>query len=179
MLLVCYVLFAAASKPEAGIARYATGAMEKLYVQADAPDLPMDQLQDGAGAPTSLAAYRGKVVVLNLWASWCAPCQTEMPTLAALQARFAGQDLVVVPLSIDETAKAGEARAMLAQLTGGVLPFLIDPARRVAFAVRAPGLPTTVLYDRSGREIARLAGDADWNSPEAAALMEAALADEF
>ncbi|MET0182178.1 MAG: TlpA disulfide reductase family protein, partial [Caulobacterales bacterium] len=144
----------------------------------DAPAQPQTLLRDAAGASTTLAAYRGKVVLVNLWATWCAPCVTEMPTLGALARRFEGRDFVVVPVSIDEVAKIPDAAAMLTRLSGGSLAFLNDPSRAIAFETRAAGLPTSILYDRNGVEIARLAGDADWGSDEAAAMIEAALAGE-
>ncbi len=180
VLALLYVLFAASSKPVAeGGAAFAKGEMEKLVVLAEPPPQPTAPLMDAGGAQTTLAAWRGKVVLVNLWATWCAPCVEEMPTLAALETRFAGRDFAVVPVSIDETAKADEAAATLARLGEGALPFLIDPSRAIAFSVQAPGLPTSILYDRRGQEIARLAGSADWSGADAAVLIEAALAEEF
>lgn len=174
-----YALFMASSKPPAdGYARYAQGAMSKLEVVADAPDQPGQALQDANGQTTSLAAYRGQVVLVNLWATWCAPCVEEMPTLGALQRQFEGRGFQVVPVSIDEAAKADDAKEMLARLSENALPFLIDPSRGIAFEARAAGVPMSILYDRSGAEIARLGGSADWNAPEAIALIEAALAGE-
>ncbi len=174
-----YALFMASSKPPAdGYARYAQGAMSKLEVVADAPDQPGQSLRDGNGEATSLAAYRGQVVLVNLWATWCAPCVEEMPTLGALHRRFEGQGFAVLPVSIDEDAKIDDAKEMLTRLSGGALPFLVDPSRGIAFEARAAGVPTSILYDRGGVEIARLGGSADWNSPEAVALIEAALAGE-
>jgi thiol-disulfide isomerase/thioredoxin len=174
-----YVLLAGTSKPVTGYARFATGAMTKLVVLPDPPPMPASSpLKDASGAETNLAAYRGKVVLVNLWASWCTPCIAEMPTLGALQQRFAGQDFAVLPITIDDDAALPKAKTMLADLAGGHLPFLSDSTRRVAFAVNPPGVPTSILYDRAGNEIARLPGEADWNAPEAVALIEAALANE-
>ena len=175
---VLYVLFAAASKPEGGAyARFATGGLAKLQALETPPPQPPQPLIDADGQPATLADFRGQVVVLNLWATWCAPCVIEMPTLAALQRRYGEQGLRVVAVSIDADADAAKAQRMLADLSEGTLTYYHDPSRAMAFAARAGGLPTTVLYDRRGQEIARLAGGADWSGTEAAALIEAALAE--
>ena len=178
-LALLYVLFAASSKPvpAGGYARFAQGAMSRLAVMEDAPPMPMEPLQDASGAETNLGAYRGEVVVLNLWATWCAPCMEEMPTLGALQRNFAGR-LRVIPVSVDSVADSAKAQAELARLSEASLPFLIDSSRAILFSARAVGMPTTIIYAADGSELARLSGGADWSSPEAAALMEAALAEQ-
>lgn len=178
-LALLYVLFAASSKPVAagGYARFAQGAMGRLVVMEDALPMPVETLHDANGAETSLAAYGGEVVVLNLWATWCAPCMEEMPTLGALQRDFAGR-LQVIPVSVDSEADNARAQRELARLSQASLPFLSDSSRAILFSVRAVGMPTTIIYSRDGRELARLSGGADWSSPEAAALMEAALAEQ-
>jgi thiol-disulfide isomerase/thioredoxin len=178
-LAVLYVFFAAASKPEpsTGLARFATGEMRQLSILEAPPPMPTRALQDATGGETSLAVYRGEVTVLNLWATWCAPCMEEMPTLGELQRRYQGR-LHVVPVSVDSEADRQKARDELARLTHGSLPFYIDISRAVLFDAAAAGMPTTIVYDRHGREVARLAGGADWSSNEAAALMDAVLARE-
>lgn len=175
-MAVLYVLFAASSKTETvvGLERLAAGDMRALQVLAEAPPLPSRSLRDADGAETSLEAYRGDILVVNLWATWCAPCMEEMPTLGALQRRFAGR-LRVVPVSVDSEGDLDKARSELARLSGGSLPFLNDMTRGILFDVRAPGLPVTIIYDRNGRELARLAGGADWGGEDAATLMEAVL----
>lgn len=172
-IAVLYVLFAAASKPEtsSGLTRRAVGEMRALQVIEDPPPLPQRPLRDAASAETSLAAYRGDVLVVNFWATWCAPCIEEMPTLGALQRRFEGR-LRVLPVSVDSEADLDKAKRELARLSDDSLPFLSDISRGVLFDVRAPGLPVTIIYDRNGRELARLAGGADWSGPDAEALME-------
>jgi thiol-disulfide isomerase/thioredoxin len=151
------------------------GEMARLTVEEAPPPLPTRAIRNAAREEVYLSAYEGEVLVLNLWATWCAPCMEEMPTLGALQRRLAGR-LNVVPVSVDSEADGAKARRQLAQLSGGSLPFLIDISRGVLFDVAAPGMPLTIIYDRNGAELARLAGGADWDSPEAVALMEAALA---
>lgn len=179
-LAVLYVLFAAASKPEpqGGLTRFATGSLSRLAVLEAPPPMPTRVLRDGDGLETTLAAVTGgQVAVVNIWATWCAPCMREMPTLGALQRRFAGR-LVVIPVSADEDSKIEQAKRDLAELSQGTLPFLVDSSRGVIFDLQAPGLPVTILYNRQGVEIARVTGEANWDSDEAAALMEAALAEE-
>jgi thiol-disulfide isomerase/thioredoxin len=179
-LAVLYVLFAASSKPESptGVSRFARGEMVRLTALEAPPAMPTRTLRDAAGAETSLAAYEGQVLLVNLWATWCAPCVEEMPTLGAVQRRF-GDRLRVIPISVDSEGDREAAQRQLAELSGNSLPFLIDITRGVLFDAQAPGMPVTILYDREGREIARLAGGADWDSPEAVALMEAAIAGEI
>lgn len=176
---VLYVLFAAASKPEqsAGLRQFARGEMARLTVLDDAPPMPTRTLLDAEGRETNLQAHAGEVLVVNLWATWCAPCMAEMPTLAELQRRFEGR-LRVLPVSVDSEADRLKAERELARLSGGRLPFFIDVSRGVLFDAQAPGMPLTILYARDGRELARLAGGADWASDDAAALMEAALVEE-
>lgn len=179
MMAVLYVVFAASSKPEqrSGLMRYARGEMAALTVLESPPPLSARPLRDAAGAETTLHAFTGQVMVVNLWATWCAPCVDEMPTLAALQRRFEGR-IRVVPVSVDGEGQRTRAMAQLHELSDGALPFLIDISRGVLFELGAPGMPLTIVYDENGREVARLAGGADWASEEAVALIEAVLAGE-
>jgi thiol-disulfide isomerase/thioredoxin len=174
-----YVLFAASSKPQTagGLTRLAVGEMASLRVEEAPPPMPTRAMQDADGKDVTLQAFAGEVLVVNLWATWCAPCMEEMPTLGALQRRFEGR-LRVIPISVDSAADLEKAESELARLAGGSLPFLSDISRGVLFDVRAPGMPTTVIYNRDGEEVARLPGAADWGGDEAAALMEAVLAEQ-
>ncbi|MGD9979620.1 MAG: TlpA family protein disulfide reductase [Hyphomonadaceae bacterium] len=178
-IAVLYVVFAAASKPEAGqgLSRFARGDMQRLYVMDAPPPLPTRTLRDAQGAEATLAAYRGEILVVNLWATWCAPCMEEMPSLAQMQRNFEGR-IRVVPVSVDSEADREKAMADLASLSGGSLPFLQDMTRGVLFDLQAAGMPVTIIYNRQGEELARLAGGADWASEDATRLMEAVLAEE-
>lgn len=173
-----YVLFAAASKPEpsAGLTRFARGEMHRLMVLADPPPLPTRALVDAEGRTRTLAEFEGEVLVVNLWATWCAACVEEMPTLGALQRRFEGRGVRVIPVSIDQEAEIPRAKMVLAQRTRNTLPFFVDMTRGIGFDVGGTGMPITIIYSRDGRELARLAGGADWGGADAAALVEAALA---
>ncbi len=173
---ILYVLFAAGSKPveTQGMMRFATGAMRRLAVLEAPPPLPMRAIVDAEGRVTNLHAFQGQVLVVNLWATWCGPCMEEMPTLGALQRRFAGR-IRVIPVDVDDTAHLPQAKQELQHLTQGALPLYNDNSRGILFDVNTPGMPVTIIYDRRGRELARLAGGADWSSDAAARLIEAVL----
>jgi len=176
---VLYVIASASFKPkhEAGLGDLKRGALEKLVVTAAPTPAPDTPFTDDAGKTVRLADFKGQVVVLNLWATWCAPCKVEMPTLARLQAVYAVQPVKVIALSVDRDADLNLARAEIA--ANPPLTLYRDPGYKVAFSLepRAQGFPTTVIYDRQGRERARLSGGADWSSPEARELVERLLAE--
>ena len=151
--------------------------MARLYVSEAPPPMPTRTLRDAAGNETTLAAYQGEVVVLNLWATWCAPCMEEMPSLMQLQYNFEGR-IRVVPISVDSEGERDKAISELRRLTGGGLPFLQDMTRGVLFDAQAAGMPVTIIYNRQGQEVARLAGGADWGSEDASRLIEAVLSEE-
>jgi thiol-disulfide isomerase/thioredoxin len=156
--------------------RFKVGTLATLDVMAEPPVQPTASFRDVDGKATSLASFKGKVILVNLWATWCAPCVTEMPTLAALQGDFADTDFSVVAISVDKENTRGQAVAKLKELSNDRLTFFHDPKMAIVFPLKARGFPTSVLYDRNGNELARLSGEADWNSPQAHALVEAALA---
>jgi len=171
-----YVVLMGPSKPPAAVSsRLAVGAMSKLEVLAQAPKQSAVGLLDSEGRSTSLAAFRGKVVLVNFWATWCAPCMNELPTLAVLQRRYGGPGFSVVTINIDADSTLPEARTQLARLSGGALPFISDPSRSIEFDAQAKAMPTSILYDAQGRELARVTGDTDWSKPEANAVIDAAL----
>lgn len=179
ILAFVYVLSAATSNPERspGLSRFAVGEMQRLQVLETPPPMPTHALVDAEGRPTSLADLAdGRVTVVNYWATWCAPCETEMPTLAALHRRY-GERVLVAPVSADRPDRAQAAREKLARLSGGGLAFVMFADPNALFELGAPGLPLTVIYDRSGAEAARVVGDADWDSAEARALIDAVLAE--
>jgi thiol-disulfide isomerase/thioredoxin len=155
--------------------KFKVGALSGLEVMPKPPIQPPNVFSGPDGSPVTLAKFKGKVVLVNLWATWCAPCVLEMPMLADLQAAFAGQDFAVVAISVDRADAAQEAKSRLAELSKGKLTFYHDPRMGVVYPMKARGFPTSVLYNRKGEEIARLAGEANWSSPEAHALISAAL----
>jgi thiol-disulfide isomerase/thioredoxin len=175
---VLYIIAQASFQPggSAHLKELATGEMSKLALPAEAGPAPVNSFYDGTGAPKRIADFRGKVVVVNFWATWCAPCVVEMPTLAKLAKAFEGKPVEVLAISIDSEAKRDQARAFIAQQSP--LDFYIDPKAKLPFVLTPPagGVPATIIYDRDGVEFARLTGDADWSSPEAHAVIDAALA---
>ena len=132
-----------------------------------APDLAVMTLDE---APASLAAYKGKLVLLNLWATWCAPCVKEMPALLRLQQKLGAQGLQVVALSQDR-GSAHVVKPFLAEKKLSELTVLLDPKSTTMKAMQIRGLPTTILLSRDGREIGRLEGDYEWDGAEAVALV--------
>lgn len=136
--------------------------------------------RDGSGLPfalpddsqASLADYAGKIVVLNFWATWCAPCRKEMPGLDRLNTEFGGPDFAVVTLATGRNSVAGIAK-FFSDTGLESLPQYRDIQQGIAREMAVPGLPTTVILDRSGREIARLTGDAEWDTPSAKAILAA------
>ncbi|MFN3464665.1 MAG: TlpA family protein disulfide reductase [Terricaulis sp.] len=151
--------------------------MARLYVMEAPPPMPTRTLRDVAGNETTLAAYQGEVMVLNLWATWCPPCMEEMPSLAQLQYNFEGR-IRVIPVSVDSEGDREKAISELRRLSGGALPFLQDMTRGVLFDAQAAGMPVTIIYDARGQEVARLAGGADWGGEDASRLIEAVLTEQ-
>ena len=125
---------------------------------------------DGKGRAMSLADFRGKVVVLNLWATWCTPCLAEMPMLDRLQDELRNEDVVVLALSID---RGGSDVVQAFYRENGIrhLDVYVDRTMWAPDRIRTSGLPTTVLIDREGRERGRVKGPAEWDSPAAVALV--------
>jgi thiol-disulfide isomerase/thioredoxin len=128
-------------------------------------EMPALEFQDDAGRAHSLAEFKGKVVLLNLWATWCAPCREEMPALDRLQAELGGPRFQVVALSVDQQG-APIARKFLAEAGVNSLALYFDPSAQAAFKLGAAGLPASLLVDANGREVARHLGPAKWDSPE-------------
>ncbi len=161
----------------AGLGRYARGEMAALVIPARAEPATDHVFVARDGAQTRLADFRGRVVVVNLWATWCAPCLAEMPTLAALARAYDGRDdLTVLPISVDLAAQRTKAEAFIDGQKP--LPFYNDPTFQLPFAFGAKGgMPQTILLDRQGRVRATLTGGADWSGPEARALVDALLAE--
>ena len=166
---------APADAPKSALSRFATGGLASLETPTATPVAPDYVFKTADGADTRFARFRGRVVLVNLWAMWCAPCRTEMPTLAALARSYEGKDLVVLPINVDIGDDAlADARSFI-----GVhkpLPLYSDPKFQLPFEFPGKGkMPQTILLDRQGRIRATFAGEADWNSPEAKALIDAVL----
>jgi thiol-disulfide isomerase/thioredoxin len=145
------------------------------FIRHSAPkDVAAFSFADGAGKALDLSAWKGKVVLLNLWATWCGPCRKEMPELSKLQKLMGSSDFEVVALS--EDLKGTEASsAFLKEAGADNLALYVDPKATALAALQSPGLPTTVLIGRDGKEIGRLLGPADWAAPEVQALIKATI----
>jgi thiol-disulfide isomerase/thioredoxin len=153
-----------------------TGAMAAFLVKADRPAVADLAFKDATGAERKLSEWKGRVVLLNLWATWCAPCRKEMPTLADVQKQLGGPDFEVIALSLD--LKGMEAsQKFLTESGAGNLAAYTDQSTKALADLQGIGLPLTVLIDRQGREIGRLIGPAEWNSLEAMEKIKAAIAE--
>ena len=156
--------------PQFGGTAEGSGSVGGLRVHAATRPLPDLRFADGKGTPTSLAAFRGKVVLLNVWATWCPPCRKEMPTLDRLQAALGGVDFAVVTLSIDE-AGTPAVQAFLMQTGIKHLHPYLDTFGEASASLGAGGIPLTLLIDRDGREIGRKLGPAEWDHPRMVELI--------
>lgn len=172
----------AACKPAAETAARLTPLMRgevAALTPAKAP-LRLDWLafRDAGGAERSLADWKGRTVLLNLWATWCVPCKKEMPALDALQKKLGGPQFEVVAVNID-TRDPQKPKDWMKENAIAGLTYFADPAAKIfqdlKVAGRAFGMPTTLLIDRNGCEIASLAGPAEWASEDAVKLIEAAI----
>ncbi len=146
----------------------ALGTFVKQAEPQAAPDL---SFTGADGKPYRLADWRGKTVLLNLWATWCAPCKVEMPSLDRLQAKLGSDAFTVLALSVDRTG--AEKPAEFFKGNGISHLAVYNDAESAATSVfRVSGLPVSVILDKEGREVARLIGPADWDSPAIAAKVE-------
>lgn len=138
----------------------------KNFVMHEAPRrIATIAFADGQGQSRSLSDFRGKVVVLNIWATWCGPCRREMPALDRLQTALGGSEFEVVALSIDR-AGIEAVRKFYTEIGIQHLSMYIDSAGKAPRELTAVGIPTTLLIDREGRELGRLAGPAEWDTSE-------------
>lgn len=138
----------------------------KKFIMHEAPRLiaaiPFD---DGQSQARSLSDFRGKVVLLNIWATWCVPCRKEMPALDRLQATLGGPTFEIIALSIDRGGM-DVVRKFFTEIGIRNLIMYLDTSGKASRELGVVGLPTTLLVDRQGREIGRLIGPAEWDAPE-------------
>ncbi|MBL8837867.1 MAG: TlpA family protein disulfide reductase [Alphaproteobacteria bacterium] len=150
------------------------GSMEAFRLHAVPRDLPDLAFRDAEERPVTLADFRGRIVLLNLWATWCAPCVEEMPALDRMQTALGGEHFTVVALSIDRQGKR-IVDPFVARLNTPALPIYLDPSGASARTLAVAGLPTTLLIDREGRELGRIAGAVPWDNAAAAELIRLAI----
>ncbi len=160
------------------LAPLAHGAVAALTMATAPLRLPDLSFEDADGKPKKLSDWRGKTVLLNLWATWCVPCRKEMPALDALQTRLGGKDFEVVAVNID-TRDPDKPRNFLKEANLTRLGYFNDQKAKVFQDLkhigRALGMPTSVLVDGQGCEIATIAGPAEWASDDAVKLIKAAV----
>ena len=166
----------APASPPAAVAvlsGFATGEVAAFTAHAEPEALPAVTFKDADGNDHNLADWRGKVVLLNLWATWCAPCRHEMPALDALKSELGGKDFDVVALATDRGG-FDKPRKFWTDTGIRALGLYLDTGD-ATHVLGVIGMPTTLLVGRDGREIGRLIGPAEWASPEGKALIAAAL----
>ena len=156
----------------------ATGEVAAFQIAAAPADLSALAFTGAAGEPATIESFSGKVTLLNLWATWCAPCRREMPALDRLHAAMGGDDFQVVPVSID-TGEPERPRAFLDSIGVKNLPLYTDRSTQIFDDLKgrslALGLPVTVLIDRDGCHLGHMNGPAEWDSEEGRRLIEAAI----
>ena len=147
-----------------------SGDMEKFVIVSERPDFPKAAFMNDAEQPVQIGDFRGRVVLVNLWATWCAPCLVEMPALNRLQERLGGEDFDVIAISLDKNAD--KARQWLKDNEINNLAFYSDQRLTLHDDFGAAGLPTSYLIDPKGRLIGYLEGDAAWDAADAESLIE-------
>ena len=148
------------------IAFTARAAGPERFILHDMPkDVPSLAFADGTGQQHTLAEFRGKIVLLNVWATWCGPCRREMPALDRLQTTLGGPDFQVLALSIDRTG-ADAVKKFYTETGVHNLSLYVDTSGSAARQLNAIGLPVTILIGRDGRERGRLIGPAEWDTSE-------------
>ena len=176
---VLYIIGQASLNPrqEMGLKSLAKGEMAKLTLPAQAGVAPVTSFLNSEGNLTRVADFKGKVVVLNIWATWCGPCILEMPTLAKLAGAYAGQPVAVVAVSMDGEREADKARTFIAR--NAPLVFYRDPKLKLPYDLKpsTSAMPTTVIYGKDGVERGRILGPAEWSGKDAKAVIDKLLAE--
>lgn len=154
-----------------GTAHAAKPLADLLVVhEAARHDAPVFEIENLAGGKTGLEDYKGKIVLLNFWATWCMPCRAEMPGMETIWQKYKDQGLVIAAVSVDEGSRGRiETFSKLFDLS---LPILLDPESKVSDLYKVSNMPTSFLIDRDGKIISRIVGTDDWTSPEAIQLVE-------
>ena len=157
--------------PQAKNSTAAGPQLDKFVTYAGRKTLPALFVQRADGTQVKVSDIEGSLVLVNFWATWCAPCRKEMPQLDALAARYQDKNVTIVTLSVDRSG-APKGEKFLDDLAVKHVTRLYDPSYKSARAAALIGLPTTLLLDENSMEIGRLAGEADWDAPEVHALLD-------
>ncbi|NFV78601.1 TlpA family protein disulfide reductase [Magnetospirillum aberrantis] len=154
------------------VAAQAAKAQQGLFVHAEPRPLPALDIRDNEGRPAGLDGFRGRPVLMNLWASWCLPCVAELPALDRLKPQIEPEGVAVMALCLDRSGAVGAVNTY-ARLGIGNLAVHVDYERKAGEVLGVPVLPTTLLVDAAGREVARFVGPAAWDGAEAMTLLRA------
>lgn len=165
-------LAVAANADTSGLNDLREGTLRKLQFHAEPRPVPAAVLLDAEDGEHDMSEYSGKYVLLNFWATWCAPCRHEMPSLDRLQAEMGSDDFEVVTVATGRNPVPSITR-FFDEIEVAHLPILRDPSQGFARSMAVMGLPLTVLIDPDGQEIGRLIGDAEWDSDSAKAIINA------
>ncbi len=153
------------------------GQMKKFTLHPSPRPAPEAPFKTKEGAATTLAEFRGRVLLVNYWATWCSPCVAEMPSLDRLEAALGGADFAVLPIASDRAGlRVVEPFYAKAELKR--LPIYLDQDMKFTRGSGVRGLPTTLIVDRGGREVGRMEGDAAWDSVDAQALIRHYMAEK-
>ena len=168
-ILVALVAISAIARAETGKPPL-SGTVAKLELKEPRAAIPVFAFKNLDGSDASYDAFKGKVVLINFWATWCIPCGKEMPSLNKLAATIGKDKFAVMALSLDGPTRAKVA-PFIRDKELGALDVYLDDKRSAYGKLDILVLPTSILVDKQGREVGRLAGDAEWDTPEALALI--------
>jgi thiol-disulfide isomerase/thioredoxin len=164
-----------AAKPVAEANAEAKTGQMAAFVTKKAPEaLPEISFKDASGKDLTLADFKGRTVLLNLWATWCSPCREEMPSLDRLQQALGSDKFEVVAVSLDKQG-APASQKFLDDVKAKALKLYVDATAKSGTNLKLIGMPTTILINKDGLEVGRLAGPAEWDSDEAKKLVQAAM----
>lgn len=167
-----FLSLAAAALTTPSLPAWAVKAEQGLFVHAEPKPVPALDIRDNDTRPAGLDSFRGRPVLMNLWASWCLPCVAELPALDRLKPKAEAEGIAVMALCLDRSGNVGAVNTF-ARLGVKNLAVHVDYQRKAGEVLGVPVLPTTLLIDAEGREIARFVGPAAWDGAEAMALLRA------
>lgn len=171
LILIFFCIFVSgAHRAQAGAEELLQGAVKYFKLQNPHAPLPDIEFLDGGGQPVRLSQFRGKLVLLTLWATWCPYCLREMPSLNDLQAALGGPNFMVLPVSVDKGGP--EIAKQFLEERSFNLPTFSDPHSAIKTATGTRGIPYAILIDKEGREIGRIHGETNWMAGETINLIK-------
>jgi thiol-disulfide isomerase/thioredoxin len=171
MFALLFALMQSCSVPKNNLQRFAEGNLKKLVVLDKPPVQPTRSFKNIKGQDVKLQDFRGKIVLLNIWATWCVPCVAEIPSLNQLQKDYGGEEFEIVAISIDRSI--ADAQDFFVEQGIENLSLYHDLSLGIGSDVNVGAFPISVFYDQKGREIARIPGEVDWQSDEVRAFLTA------